>query len=108
MQEIEGKPEKAPYDIDQPAGDLSLSKPSPFGVKMKRETRATRTMLYLWTGEVSADGQGFRILATGAKGAFTPTSRLAANYPALLVIRLYGMNANGKVYLVTKAAQLNQ
>ena len=65
-------------------------------------------MMYLWTGEVTADHQGSRVLATGAKGSFQPTKRLAANYPALLLMRVYGMNANGKVYLVTKASQLNQ
>jgi hypothetical protein len=108
LQEIEANPEKTPFDIDQPAGDLSISKTSPYSIKMKRETRATRTMMYLWTGEVTADHQGFRVLATGAKGTFQPTKRLAVNYPALLLMRVYGMNANGKVYLVTKAAQLNQ
>ena len=65
-------------------------------------------MMYLWTGDVTADHQGVRVLATGAKGNMQPTSRMAQNYPALLLIRLYGMNANGKVYLVTKALQLNQ
>lgn len=107
MQEIEANPEKTPFDIDRPSGDLALSKASPYSVKLKRETRATRSMLYLWTGDVTADRQGFRVLATGAQGTFTPTNRLAVNYPALLLIRVYGMNANGKVYLVTKAVQLN-
>ncbi len=108
LQELEANPEKTPFDIDQPAGDLSLSKPSAYSVKLKRETRATRAMMYLWTGDVTADHQGVRVLATGAKGNMQPTSRMAQNYPALLLIRLYGMNANGKVYLVTKALQLNQ
>ncbi len=108
LQEIEANPDKAPFEIAQPEGDLSLSKPAPYGVKLKRETRATRSMMYLWTGEVTADHQGFRVLGTGAKGSLQPTKRLAVNYPALLLIRVYGMNANGKVYLVTKAEQLNQ
>jgi hypothetical protein len=107
MQEIEANPEKTPFDIVQPSGDLTLDKPVPYSVKMKRETRATRSMLYLWTGEVTEDRQGFRVLATGAKGTFTPTNRLAVNYPALLLMKVYGMNANGKVYLVTKAVGLN-
>ena len=65
-------------------------------------------MMYLWTGEVTEDHQGVRVLATGAKGSMQPTRRMAQNYPALMLIRLYGMNSNGKVYLVTKALQLNQ
>ena len=107
MQEVEANPEKTPFDIDQPARDLTLEKPSPYNVRMKRESRATRAMLYLWTGEVTEDHQGFRVLATGAKGTFTPTNRLAVNYPALLLMKIYGMNANGKVYMVTKAVGLN-
>jgi hypothetical protein len=107
MQEIEVNPEKAPFDIEQPTGDLTLEKPSPYSIRIKRETRATRTMLYLWTGEVTVDHQGFRVLATGSKGTFSPTNRLATNYPALLLMKVYGMNANGKVYLVTKAVGLN-
>ncbi len=108
MQEVEANPEKAPFDIDQPAGDVTLEKSTPFAIKMKRETRATRTMMYLWTGEVTADHQGYRVLGTGARGSFQPPRRLAVNYPALLLLRVYGMNANGKVYLATKAVQLNQ
>jgi hypothetical protein len=107
LQEIEANPEKTPFDAVQPEGDLSLSKPSPYSIKLKRETRATRSMMYLWTGEVTADHQGFRVLGTGAQGTLQPSNRLAVNYPALLLMRVYGMNANGKVYLVTKAAQLN-
>ena len=108
LQELEANPQKVPYDLDQPTGDLSLAKPSPASVKLTRQTRATRTMLYLWTGEVTADHQGYRVLATGAQGTLQPTSRLAINFPAILLMRVYGMNANGKVYLLTKAIQLNQ
>ena len=64
-------------------------------------------MMYLWTAEVTADHQGYRVMGTGAEGAMQPTSRLAVNFPAILLLRLYGMNANGKVYLLTKALQLN-
>ena len=42
--------------------------PSRFAAKVTRETRATRTMMWLWTGEVSADGQGYRVLGTGPGG----------------------------------------
>lgn len=108
MQEIEANPEKTPYDVDRPAGALTIEKPSPYSVKLKRESLATRSMRYLWTGEVTADHQGFRVLGTGATGTMTPPKRLATNYPALLLMKIYGMNANGKVYLVTKATDLNQ
>jgi hypothetical protein len=108
LQEVEVNPEKLPFEIEQPAGELSLSKPAPYAVKLKRATRATRSMMYLWTGEVTADGQGYRVLATGPQGTLQLPSRLATNYPANMLLRLYGMNANGKVYLVAKGYDLTR
>ena len=33
--------------------------------------------LYLWTGDVSAGGQGYRVIATGAKGVMRPLAGIA-------------------------------
>jgi hypothetical protein len=63
-------------------------------------------MSWLWTGEVPAEAQGYRVLATGAQGTFEPPADLASDYPAVMLVRLYGMNANGKVYTIDKAFQL--
>jgi hypothetical protein len=60
-------------------------------------------MMWLWTGEVSADGQGYRVLATGQKGVMRPLGGIARNFPAVMHLRVYGMNANGKVYAVDRA-----
>jgi hypothetical protein len=107
LQEAERTLQKIPFDIEQPAGDsLSVSKAAPFAAKVKRETHATRTLYFLWTGEVVAGAQGFRVLGTGAKGALNVPSNLAKNYPAVLNLRLYGMNAVGKVYSMDKTYQL--
>jgi len=108
LQELEANPQKIPYDIASPSDDLSLTKSAPFAVKLTRQTRGTRTMMYLWTGEVTADHQGYRVLGTGAQGTMQATSRLAINFPAIVLLRVYGMNANGKVYLLTKAVQLDR
>jgi hypothetical protein len=108
LQEVEANPQKIPYDIETPGEELSLGKAAPFAVKLTRQTRATRSMMYLWTGEVTADHQGYRVLGAGAQGTMQPTSRLAVNFPAILLLRVYGMNGNGKVYLLTKAVQLNR
>lgn len=110
MQVIEVLPDKAPFDIEQPpsAADVTEGKPVSYSAKIKRETRATRSMLWLWTGEVAADGQGYRVLATGATGTFLMPSNLAKNYPAVLNLRLYGMNGNGKVYALDRALQLSR
>jgi hypothetical protein len=108
VQEIVISPEKVPFEIEQPIGDLAMGKPLAFGAKLKRATRATRTMLWLWTGEVTADKQGYRVLATGQQGTFTPPPGLAVDYPAIMLLRLYGMNGYGTVYMLSKGYALNQ
>jgi hypothetical protein len=99
MQEIESSVQRIPYEIGEPASnDLSISKPPAYSVKLKRESRAGRSMMYLWTGEVAANNQGYRVIGTGARGAFTLPKMFAASVPSVISVRLYGMNANGKVY----------
>jgi hypothetical protein len=106
VQEIESSPEKVPFAIEEPAGDLSVSKPAAYSAKVTRQTRATRSILWLWTGEVTEEGQGYRVLATAQKGDLQPPPGMATTLPATMLLRLYGMNANGKVYLLNKACRL--
>jgi hypothetical protein len=108
-QEIELNPKRIPFDIVQPVdGVVALSKPTPYEAKVSRETRATRQMMWLWTGEVSREGQGYRVLGTGPKGEFRVSPRVARNLPAVLHLRLYGMNAVGKVYSLDRTFQLTK
>ena len=107
LQEVEANTPKVPFAIEQPAGDLALSKPVAYSAKITRETRATRSMMWLWMGEVAAGHQGYRVLATGQKGTFTVPRGIADHYPALMHLRLYGMNANGKLYELDGACQIN-
>jgi hypothetical protein len=106
VQEIESNPAKVPFTVEQPAGDLSVSKPAAYSATITRQTRATRSMLWLWTGEVTEEGQGYRVLATAQKGEFEPPPGMASSLPATMLLRLYGMNANGKVYLVNRGCRL--
>jgi hypothetical protein len=108
MQEIESNSPKVPFTIEQPTEDIHVRVPPPFAAKITRETRATRSMMWLWTGEVSADGQGYRVLATGPKGVMRPLAGIAKNFPATMHLRVYGMNANGKVYAIDRAFTLDQ
>jgi len=108
MQEIEQNPDKVSFAIDQPTGDLTAGKPVDFAAHVKRDTRATRSVMWLWTGEVAADGQGYRVLGTGQKGTFPIPPSVARNFPAVINIRLFAMNANGKVYALDRALQLNR
>jgi len=109
MQEIEVNPQKAPFEIAEPAGDaVALSTPARFAVRLTRETRATSSMMYLWMAEVAADGEGTRIIGAGRKGTFQIPDNLAKSFPATLAVRLYGMNANGKVYSLIRVYKLTK
>ena len=103
LQDIEVDPAKVPFDIAGPAADqLSLSKPAQFSVKLKRQSKALGHMNWLWTGEVTVAGHGYRVIATGADGTFHIPANIAAQYPAALHVRLYGMNGLGKVYTLDR------
>ncbi|HKA02179.1 MAG TPA: DUF5060 domain-containing protein [Candidatus Solibacter sp.] len=107
LQEIEANNPKVPFTIDQPSGDLSLKAAAPYVAKLTKETRATRTMWFLWTGDVSAGGQGYRVIGTGASGTMRTLNGIAKEFPAIMHLRLYGMNANGKVYALDRALSIN-
>ena len=109
MQIVEQNVQKVPFVIEQPAAStISESKPPAFSVKITHQTRATRDMMWLWTGEATVDGEGYRILGTGPKGTLDLPPHLAVNYPAVMDLRLYGMNANGKVYSLDKTYQVTR
>jgi hypothetical protein len=109
LQEVEQTSEKVPFEIVEPKSDtLSSSNPAPYAAKLKRETRATRSVMYLWTGEVATDGQGYRVLGTGPKGTLKIPLDIAKHFPAVLQLRVAAMNANGKVYMADKIVQLNK
>jgi hypothetical protein len=103
LQEVEGNPDKVPFDVVEPAGDsVSLSRPSRYSVRLKRETKALQRMTWEWTGEVTADNRSYRVIGTGAAGTFSIPANIAHEYPAALHVRLLGMNALGKVYVLDR------
>jgi hypothetical protein len=109
MQEVEVNPPKVPFDVVEPKQSaLHVGQGAPYAATIKKATRATRSMMWLWTGEVTADHRGYRVLATGQKGTFTPQVGLAFHYPANLLMKVYGMNSYGKVYLVSRGYDLVQ
>jgi hypothetical protein len=100
---------KIPFEVAAPAGDeLDVSKPVTFQIKLRRATRATRIMQYVWIGEIVADGEGYRILATGASGSFVFPLQLIRREEPVLNLRIVGMNANGKVYELDKVFALKK
>ncbi|MGI8988842.1 MAG: DUF5060 domain-containing protein [Bryobacteraceae bacterium] len=109
LQEVESNPEKVPFTIDEPSSDIVyMHDPSSYSAKLKKQTRATRAMMYLWTGEVTADGQSYRVLGTGSRGTLQLSPDLARRFPASMHLRLTGMNAYGKVYVSDRNYQLAQ
>jgi len=106
-QEVEPNSSRNPFTYVGPTGDtVSLSKPAQFEVKLNRPTRGTRTMLYVWTAEVSTDGQGYRVVGTGESGTLQIPANIATKLPAVLNLRVTGMNAFGKVYMQDKVFRL--
>jgi len=109
LQEVEQSEQRAPYEIVEPSGKtLTAGRPVRLAAKLKRETRATRSMYWLWMAEVSTDAQGYRVLATEAEAEAEIPIGIARRYPAILSLRLAGMNANGKVYFVDRVYTLNR
>lgn len=109
VQEIETDAKKIPFEIVTPPGNtLTAGKAAPFSVKLTRQTRATRAMMFLWSGEVVADGRGFRVLGTGSLGTLVVPPSIAANFPAVLSIHLTALNANGKAYAMDRVYQLEK
>jgi hypothetical protein len=103
LQEVEGNPEKVPFEIVEPSADtLSLGKPAQFSVKLKRQSKALQNMMYEWTGEVSAGERSYRVVGTGASGTFTIPANIAPDFPAALHIKLTAMNGLGKVYVLDR------
>jgi hypothetical protein len=109
LQEVELNPVKLPFDVAQPATqDLDGTKPIAYQVKLKRTNRATRTMEYVWIGDVVASNEGPRVLGVGVEGTLQIPAYLLTTNPAILNVRVNAINANGKAYSLEKAFQVSK
>ncbi len=108
-QEVEVDAKRIPFTIDvKDNADLKANTPLPFEIKIVRDTRATRFMQYHVSVDVPTEPQGLRIVSTEAKGAFTIPASVATKFPAVLNLRVTGMNASGKVYALDRVVRLTQ
>jgi len=108
-QEVELDPKRRPYDIVEPsASSLPVGKPVQFSLKLTRKARATRLMRYMWTAEVAGGGEGFRIVATGAKGDLRVPPSIVKRMPANVVLKVLGINLLGKVYSLDRVYNLTK
>lgn len=108
IQEPEVDPAKTPFTISDPdGGSIHATAPPPYAVKLTKANRGTRTMQYVWWGEIVAGPDGPRLLGTGAKG----TLQIPESFQqpgAMLNLRLLAINANGKAYELDRVYQLVQ
>ena len=97
MQEVEGNPDKVPFDVVEPSGEsVSLSSPARYAIRAKRETKALQHMMYERTGEVTIDNRSYRVIGTRVRmGLLRIPANIARDYPAALHIRIVGMNGLG-------------
>ena len=102
VQEPERSPQKATFELVTPAADVVLTagQPVPYQIKLKKQTAGTRRMSYMIVGEVVRDGQGNRILATGAEGTLIVPANVLAQNEGVINVRVAALNAPGKVYLI--------
>jgi len=107
VQEIEIDPAKTPFDVaSPPEGELKVGAANKFALKITRQSRATRSLLVEWTGEVVADGQGFHVIGAGTEGTLKIPRSIALRYPAVLSVRVSILNANGKAYALDRVYRL--
>lgn len=103
LQEVEGNPEKVPFEVVQPSGEsISLSSPAQYAVKLTSDKKVLQHMMYEWTGEVTIDQRSYRVVGAGATGTFHIPANIAKDYPASLHLHILGMNALGKVYALDR------
>jgi hypothetical protein len=108
LQPIEANAQRTPFDVSTPSegASISLVAPSFYSLKITRPTRATRSLFIEWAGEVTADGEGYRVIGTGREGTFRIPASIAHSLPASLRVKISILNANGKAYQIDKVYRL--
>ena len=106
LQVPETSAKNTPFEVEQPEGDVSMSVPPRYSLKITRPTRATRDLLVEWSAEVVLDGEGYRVAGTGREGTLHVPKEIVHKLPGTLSLRVSILNANGKVYLIDKVYRL--
>jgi hypothetical protein len=109
IQEPDNAAARVPYEVVEPAGmevPTAGTMQAPFSLKLTRESRATRNMMYLWTSENTILGQGHRVIGTGESGFLRFPADATGRPPVVVNVRVYGLNAVGKLYFLDKVYRL--
>ncbi|HEV2198779.1 MAG TPA: hypothetical protein VGR73_03090 [Bryobacteraceae bacterium] len=107
VQEVETQPAKIPFEIAAPEGEeMSMSRPVKFALKLKRESKATRSLLVEWTLEQPGGSAGYRVVGTGGEGEFAFPRALLDKPEGVVSLKLNVLNALGKAYTLDKVYRL--
>lgn len=108
MQTPETDSKSIPFEIEAPGGEISMSKPSLYSLKISRATRATRDLQVVWTAELTTGtaADGGRVVGTGKEGPLRLPSFYGERLPAVLSLRAAVLNANGKIYVIDRAFRI--
>lgn len=110
QQEPELNPRNMPFELVTPkTGDSVVAgEPVQFEIRTTKKTAGARRMTYLIKGDVAAGGQGFRYYASGGKGTFTVPPAVFKSGPTSLMLRVFALNAPGKLYALDYVLQVTQ
>ncbi len=109
VQTPEGSKKEVPFAIQLPAdGEIPAGQPLEFNATLIKPSRATRNMIWLWTGDVSSSGRGTRVLGSAQFGQFTIPPDISREYPTALLVRLLGLDGNGKLFATDKVYTLKK
>ena len=107
QQEVEAAPTKIPFEIASPEGEeMSMSRPVKSALKLKRENRATKTLLVEWTLEQPGGSEGYRVVGTGREGEFAFPRGILDKSTGVVTLRANVVNALGKAYTLDKVYRL--
>ncbi len=107
VQELETDASSIPFQVIDPEGDdLGSNAVVSYRVKLTKSNRSTRTMQFVWWGEIVTNEDGPRVLGLGSFGNFTVARSLVATPPANLNIRIQAINANGKAFELDRVYRL--
>jgi hypothetical protein len=109
MQDPEIDEKRIPFTVNiKDNMEFQAGVPVPFEIKITKDSRATRFMEYVISGDVPTELQGMRVITTAAKGTMILPASLATKFPAVLNLRFTALNANGKMYQIDRIVRLNK
>ncbi len=109
VQEVELSAQRIPFEVSSPSvNDLSISSPPYFALKIKRDTRATRSLLVEWTGEGGHRRRGLPGDRQRPRRHDADSALDREEFPRRSQrCWVAALNANGKAYVLDKVYRLN-